>query len=123
MTQYYDNALKPTGLTPGQFTILATLSSLGPQRQTRLADALAMERTTLIRNLRPLEIKGLIAAAPAGSRGAKTLTLTKGGARALADALPHWQQAQAGIINTLGSESWSGLIAGLASAVQAVKQY
>ncbi len=123
VTQYFDGALKPAGLTPGQFTVLSVLSRQGPQRQTQLADTLAMDRTTLIRNVRPLEKKGLVATGTAGNRGAKTLTLTTVGARALEDALPHWQQAQARIIEALGTEGWGGLIAGLSSAVQAVKTY
>jgi len=50
-------------------------------------------------------------------------TLTMDGAHALDVALPHWRQAQARIIQALGAESWSGLIAGLSSTVQAVKAH
>lgn len=121
VTQYFDNALKPTGLTPGQFTVLAALHRLGPKRQTQLAETLAMDRTTLIRNLRPLEKKGLVATDTASKRGAKTLTLTVAGASTLERALPHWQKAQGQIITALGSERWDGLITGLASAVQAAQ--
>jgi len=60
-----------------------------------LADTLEMDRTTLIRNLRPLEKRGLVATDTAGNRGVKTLILTKDGVRALEDALLHWRQAQA----------------------------
>ncbi len=122
VTQYFDNALKPAGLTPGQFTVLAALNRLGPRRQTQLAEILAMDRTTLIRNLRPLEKMGLVVTNTTGKRGAKTLTLSVDGARALEQALPHWQKAQSQIIKALGPEGWGGLITGLASAVQAVQE-
>ena len=75
-----------------------------------------MDRTTLIRNVRPLEKRGLVATDTAGVK-----TLTTYGARALEDALPHWRQAQARIIKTLGTEGWGGLIAGPSSATEAVK--
>ena len=118
VTQYFDGALKPAGLTPGQFTVLSVLSQQRPQRQTQLADTLAIDDTTLIRNVRPLEKRGLVATDTAG---VKTLTLTTDGSRALEDALPHWRQAQARIIKALGTEGWGGLIAGPSSATEAVK--
>jgi len=95
VAHYFDGALKPVGLAPGQFTVLSVLSRQGPQRQTQLADTLEMDRTTLIRNIRPLEKRGLVATDTAGNRVVKTLILTKGGVRALEDALLPWRQAQA----------------------------
>jgi len=114
--QFFDGALKPAGLTPGQFTVLSVLSKQRPQRQTLLADTLAMDRTALIQNVRSLEKRGLVATDTAGVK-----TLTTDGARALEDALPHWRQAQARIIKALGTEGWGGLIAGLSSATEAAK--
>ena len=122
VTQFFDSALKPVGLTPGQFTVLAALSNRGPSRQAELADILAMDRTTLIRNLRPLENKKLVSSDTASKRGAKTLTLTASGERVLKQALPRWKQAQSRIIEALGPDRWGGLIDDLSSTVEAVQQ-
>ena len=122
VTQFFDSALKPVGLTPGQFTVLAALAKSGPSRQTQLAEMLAMDRTTLIRNLRPLEKKRFVAADTTAKRGAKTLTLTAAGADLLDVALPHWQRAQGHIIEALGRQRWGGLITGLSSTIQAVQE-
>src|SRR5919199_1509329 len=58
VTQHYDRHLRPAGLRATQFTILATLAQTGPMPLSRLARRLGLERTTLTRNLRPLEAKG-----------------------------------------------------------------
>lgn len=121
VTQLFDAALKPVGLTPSQFTLLAALDKRGPIAQSALADALVMERTTLIRNLRPLVARGLVATETGGGRGVKTLSLTGAGATALGDALPRWRAAQARIVDALGERRWDGLIANLQSAVAAAE--
>lgn len=121
VTQFYDNALKSTGLTTGQFTVLAALSARGPVRQIELANILAMDRTTLIRNLRPLEDKQFVAVDTANPRGAKTLSLTKLGGDTLRQSLPHWDQAQSHMIAALGQDRWRGLIDALNSTVRAVQ--
>jgi DNA-binding MarR family transcriptional regulator len=121
VTQFYVDAMRPTGLTPGQFTVLVLLSGGQPKSQTALAEALAMDRTTLFRNLRPLEEKQLISVNTTKPRGAKTLSLTDLGGEALEHALPLWQQAQDHMTSTLGQDRWAGLIDGLASAVQAAQ--
>jgi DNA-binding MarR family transcriptional regulator len=121
VTRFYHHALKPTGLTPGQFTVLAALSRRGPKPQGELAEMLAMDRTTLIRNLRPLRGKQLVEATTTSRRGVKTLSLTKAGCAVLEQALPHWEKAQSHIVSALGPDRWGGLIEGLSSAVQAVQ--
>ncbi|MDH3474180.1 MAG: MarR family transcriptional regulator, partial [Rhodospirillales bacterium] len=58
LTQAYDQALRPSGLRLTQFSVLANLTRSGGLSITDLAELLAMERTTLTRNLRPLERAG-----------------------------------------------------------------
>ena len=121
VTQLYDAALRPSGLTASQFAILATLSALGAVAQSVLAHALVMDRTTLIRNLRPLVDRGLIDAAPTGRRGQKTLSLTTAGEGAYRNALPHWRTAQQRLADGLGHGHWGELIQGLRAAVAAAQ--
>ncbi|GJD33834.1 MarR family winged helix-turn-helix transcriptional regulator [Methylobacterium aerolatum] len=95
LTSVYDSALKPTGLRVTQFAILRILDKAGPLPVTRLAAEAALERTTMARNLDPLERRGLVrvAAGEADARN-RLAELTEAGRRALAEALPHWRRAQ-----------------------------
>lgn len=97
-TAVYDSALKPTGLRVTQFAILRILDRAGPLPVTRLATEAALERTTMARNLDPLERRGLVRIAP-GEEDARSrlAALTEAGRDALAEATPHWLQAQAEI--------------------------
>ena len=121
VTQFYDAALKPAGLTPSQFTLLAALARRGGVAQSQLAEALVMDRTTLIRNLGPLVGKGLIATETTSAKGVKTLSLTDEGSRVLQDALPRWQDAQTKIVGALGQERWQGLMDNLRSTIDATQ--
>ncbi len=60
VTQLYDEVLQPSGLRATQFNLLVAIALAGEAPVTRLADALVMDRTTLTRNLKPLESQGLI---------------------------------------------------------------
>src|SRR5262245_64491964 len=61
VTQFYDQFLAPSGLRTTQFSVLAKLKRLGPMTINALASDLVMDRTTLGRNILPLEREGLIA--------------------------------------------------------------
>ncbi|WP_246692789.1 MULTISPECIES: MarR family winged helix-turn-helix transcriptional regulator [unclassified Methylobacterium] len=95
VTTIYDEALRPCGLRVTQFAILRLLDRLGPSPVTRLAAEAALERTTMGRNLDPLERRGLvrIEAGEADAR-ARVVSLTDAGRAALAAAIPHWRVAQ-----------------------------
>jgi len=96
VTQYYDQFLAPTGLRISQFGILTRLKRLGPLTISELAEKMAMDRTTLGRNILPLERDGLIEIAPAASdRRAKKIRLTTAGDKRLGLARTGWQRAQA----------------------------
>src|ERR1700740_2878587 len=74
VTQYYDQFLAPTGLRTSQFSILAKLRRKGPLTINALAEAMVMDRTTLSRNILPLQRDGLIKIKSAASdRRAKEL--------------------------------------------------
>jgi DNA-binding MarR family transcriptional regulator len=95
VTQYYDQFLAPTGLRIGQFGILTRLRRLGPLTVSELAEKMAMDRTTLGRNILPLERDGLVEITSATSdRRAKQIRLTKAGDTRLEAARKGWQLAQ-----------------------------
>jgi len=91
----FDEALRPHGLTNGQFSLLMALNRDEPAGLGSLAALLAMDRTTLTANLKPLERRGLVRslADPADARR-RRLRLTPAGRRLLVSALPIWQRME-----------------------------
>ncbi len=95
VSQSYDQVLAPSGLRTTQFSILAKLKQHGALTINALAAALVMDRTTLGRNILPLERDGLIAVAPSGAdRRSKQLRLTDAGSARLRAAFKLWGDAQ-----------------------------
>ena len=114
----YDAAMAPLGLRVSQFGILSRLRSGGPRGIQALAAELAMDRTTLGRNIRPLERDGLLAAIPdPGDKRARLLSLTPAGADLVARAMPAWQEAQAAYEALYGPEPAATLRAALVDVV------
>lgn len=117
VTQLYDEILQPSGLLATQFTLLVAIAIAGSVTITRLAEKLVMDRTTLTRNLKPLERQGLIEIAPGQDQRTRVVTLTASGREALAKAIPLWEQAQASVVEGLGQNRWSTLLSNLADTV------
>src|SRR6266567_3350628 len=80
---------------------------------TQLSRALVMDRTTLARNLKPLESLGLLTVEAGTDRRRHLVRLTERGRQALARALPYWEQAQHQVVTRLGQEQWHALRASL----------
>jgi DNA-binding MarR family transcriptional regulator len=95
ITATYDAALAPSGLRVTQFAVLRTLARLGPLPVTRLAAETALDRSTMGRNLDPLERRGLvrIEVGQADQRE-RVAHLTARGEAAVETALPYWRRAQ-----------------------------
>ena len=93
LARRFDEALRPIGLTNGQFSLLMSLNRPKPAGMTAVASLLAMDRTTLTAALKPLRRRGLvrIMADPADRRG-RLMTLTTKGRRALVRAVPIWRK-------------------------------
>ena len=103
VTQAYDHYLAPAGLRTTQFSILARLKRLGPLTIHTLAKDMVMDRTTLGRNILPLERDGLIRIeAMTSDRRAKEVHLTKAGEKRLQLARERWSEAQAHFETTFG---------------------
>lgn len=117
ITQLYDKALRPTGLRVTQFSLLIATMMLESVTVTRLAEIGVMDRTTLTRNLRPLEKKGLIKVAPGDDQRTRVVKVTTRGQEVLAKALPLWEKAQARVIKELGQERWNTLQVDLGEVV------
>lgn len=91
----YDEALRPLGLTSGQFSLLMSLNRPEPPVMGDVAALLAMDRTTLTANLKPLERRGLVDVSPdPADKRSRRLRLTDAGRSLLAQAMPLWQAEQ-----------------------------
>lgn len=103
----YDAALKPLGLTSGQFTLLSALMRERPAPIGALAEALGLDRTTLSRNLQPLQAAKLVEvkADPRDAR-VKGLAVTPKGREIFSAALPLWRRAQRDSNARIGRGRW-----------------
>lgn len=96
ITKLYEDHLAPAGLTSSQFTLLAHVDEVGQASIRELVDALAMERTSIVRALQPLERDGLAVQAPDREDARRNVVrLTAAGRERLEQAVPLWQAAQA----------------------------
>ncbi len=102
VTQAYDQALRPSGLRLTQFSVLANLARQDGQSITELAVRLAMDRTTLTRNLQPMVRRGWITIAAGGDRRRRAVLVTESGRAAHTAALPHWQAAEKSFRKAMG---------------------
>jgi DNA-binding MarR family transcriptional regulator len=111
VARHYDRALAPVGLTAGSYSILARLDREGAQPLGSLAGSLAMDRTTLSREIAPLVERGLVGVRPGErDRRQKVLSMTRSGRALVKRARPHWAEAQAELANAFGLERTDELI-------------
>lgn len=124
ITRAYDKALRPSGLHATQVTLMSAiaLGQEGAQPVALLGEFLALELSTLSRNLGALERAGLVTVTrDPKDRRVRIAGLTDAGKDRLAAALPMWNQAHALIISALGAKQAKALHAALDHAAQALK--
>lgn len=104
LTQFYDDALRPSGLRITQFLLLSAIQQAQPVSHQALADILGMDRTTLTRNLALLERDGLaVIVKGTHDKRENYIRLTSAGQNAVQRAMPQWEQAQQQILDRLSS--------------------
>ncbi len=98
LARRFDEALKPFGLTNQQFSLLMSLNRPQPPRMKEVASVLALDRTTLTANLKPLERRGLLSIEADEDDGrSRRLALADAGRAALVAALPAWRATEEAI--------------------------
>jgi DNA-binding MarR family transcriptional regulator len=98
LSRLFDDALRPVGLTSGQFSLLNALNRPAPPPVAPVAQLLAMDRTTLTAALKPLERDGLVAIdTDPSDRRSRLLRLTDKGRETLATAIPIWRDLHGAI--------------------------
>ena len=121
ITQFFDAGVRQHGLRPTQTPILRALQAKNGWSMAELSEWLGLERTTLLRNLRPLQRDGLVRANGGGRGGHVKLELTEKGRKILAKLLPTWRSAQDKVVATLGQERWSAIIRDLEEVTTKLK--
>lgn len=119
LTQFYDQFLVPAGIRATQYSILARLDRRGATPINALAAELVMDRTTLGRNIRPLQRDGLVAIGPGkADRRRRELRLTESGKARFQIAQKAWRKAQANFEQAFGrrrARALRGLLEDVAS--------
>jgi DNA-binding MarR family transcriptional regulator len=111
VSRQYSAVMKASGLQGPQFSVLSILNSSGAMCISELAIRMGLDRTSMSRNLLPLQNSGLIVIGDEGWHRTREISLTSAGRKALRKAMPLWQQAQAEFIDHLGPEDSATLIA------------
>jgi DNA-binding MarR family transcriptional regulator len=105
MTQVYDAGMGPEGLKVTQMPILVGLGAGGDLPVSALAEALGLDRTTLTRNLKVLEERGLVSTAPhAHDARVRVVSITPAGTEELSAALRRWERVQERVEERFGAD-------------------
>jgi DNA-binding MarR family transcriptional regulator len=96
--------LAPAGLSVSQFSILRLLKEHEQLKIIELAEIMIMERTSLVRALKPLQVSGWVVAERADDGRAFDLTLTASGKEKVGEAIPLWAEAQAAFEGEVGRD-------------------
>ncbi|MEX1153820.1 MarR family winged helix-turn-helix transcriptional regulator [Parvibaculum sp.] len=114
LARRFDEAFRPFGITSGQFSLLNAMNREEPRSMGEVAAILAMDRTTLTANLKPLERQGLMkSAVDPNDRRSRKLVLTAAGKKRLRAAAPVWKREHAALERELAAIDAGALRAGL----------
>lgn len=120
VTKLYGQCMATTGLEPTQYSLLVACSLTGGATVSKLADAFVMDRSALARNLAIMEKRGLVKVKPGEDRRTRKVTFTPFGELTLANAMPHWREAQNTIETQFGAERLRKLLSELQALTNAV---
>ena len=107
ITEFYDQTLASSGLKITQYSLLRNIQRIGPLNITELAEEVRLDRTTLARNLKSLEVRGLVKLVPGEDLRTRRVQITKKGREAVKTAFPLWEKAQSMLMEHFGAEEMS----------------
>src|SRR5215213_2384637 len=122
VTQFYDAEMRRHGIRPTQGSILASLQAKDSWSMADLSNWLGMDRTTLVRNLRPLQRDGLVKVMGGGRGNRVELSITSKGRKQIEKLTPAWKSAQSAVVKTLGEERWSAILSDIRTAALALNK-
>jgi DNA-binding MarR family transcriptional regulator len=119
VSRFYDTVLRPSGIRATQYTTLGIVSARGPVSVNHLAKMLVMDRTTLARDLKPLERQGFVKVSiDTADNRVRLAMITEQGREVLKIAAPLWQQAQQRMVGVFGEERLLNIINELQEVVK-----
>ncbi len=121
VTQFYDSYVQYFGLKPTQHSLLITAYIADGVSISDLAHFMVMDRTTLTRNLKPLEKEGLLTVTPGPDKRTKLVSVTRKGTSLLKKTTPAWECAQKELRHRIGSTKFDQLLGDLANIAEAVR--
>ena len=122
-SRMYDERLKAAGLNVGQWAVLSWLKPSDGYSMGELAEALAMDRTTLTRNLKPLQRDALVESERGSDRRTSVIRITAKGVAAWERALPFWKKAQTELASLMGSDMQTQLHTSLDHAIVEMERH
>ena len=122
VSQHYDLEMSKIGLKTTQYSLLSHLAKMQPIRPGDLAIAMAMEPSTLTRNLKPLVTAGWVELANGSDGRSRSVTLTDAGRDKRAEAQRRWKAAQIGLNQTLGLDRVAALHALIQESLELLAQ-
>ena len=121
VTSIYNRHLREAGLQASQMTVLWAVVAKRSASIKDIAATIVMDETTLLRNLRVLQRRGLVSMTVGEDRRHRYIAATPQGLTAFAEALPHWQAAQKEIAGALDDEGLDGMNKKLLKLVRAIQ--
>lgn len=121
VTRFYERRLGGAGLRFTQTPILARLA-VAPAKMAELSRWLALERSALLRTLRPLIADGYVASRPAAQGRGVELSVTAAGRRRLAELQPEWDKVQAEAVAAIGAVRWRDFAGAMEAAARRLEK-
>ena len=121
VTTLYDGYLAPSGLTTAELSVLWCVIAAQPLSMQQIAEFLAMEKSTVTRNVAHLRLRGLLKVAAGKDARMKQVSVTRIGQDAFVRALPFWKAAQKAAAKALGEPRFRSLVSGSLHLARAPK--
>jgi len=118
VSSLYNDRLRGSGITIAQFSLMRGIEALQPVGMARLAQSMAMDRTSVTRVIEPLVERGLVTASVGDDRRGRNLELTAKGGAVVRRAKKRWEAAQRQLLGALGSRQWLSLRKALRTTVR-----
>jgi DNA-binding MarR family transcriptional regulator len=123
VTRLYDGEMRLSGLRATQYALLVHMYAMGPVVLTKLAQAMVTDRTTMARNIEPLQTGGLIKIEDGKDRRTRIVCITNAGREKLEEAYPMWKKAQDEILEIFGRDVWRSMTSRISSLVNRILKY